>query len=222
MKIHPEGYRIIQVAFTFLTSLNVVVALAFPKWWLFLLIPSIVLFLVVVQFFRIKMRIPQNKDPKSQVLAPADGQVVVIEEVHEPEYFREKRWQVSIFMSLFNMHVNTAPVEGKVVYFKHHPGRYLAAWHPKSSLENERTTVVLENKQGKLLLRQIAGAVARQIRNRFQAGDQVQQGQELGFIRFGSRVDILLPLDAKIQVSIGDRVRFNQTVLAELAAKTAD
>ncbi len=216
MKIHPEGYRIIGFTFTLLTSLNVVVALAFPKGWLFLLILSIILFLVVVQFFRFKMRTPDHSDPQSQILAPADGRVVVIEEVDEPEYFQEKRVQISIFMSLFNMHVNTAPLEGQVVYYKHHPGRYLAAWHPKSSLENERTTVVLENEQGKLLFRQVAGAVARQIRNTFQSGDRLRQGQEVGFIRFGSRVDVLVPTDARIRVSIGDRVRFNQTVLADL------
>jgi len=219
MKIHPEGRRIIQSTFTLLTALNVVVGLAFPKGWLALLIPSVVLFLVVVQFFRYRERQPLDGDPLNQVLAPADGQVVVIEEVEEAEYFQEKRLQISIFMSLFNMHVNTAPLEGQVVYYKHHTGRYRAAWHPKSSLENERTTVVLENARGQLLFRQVAGAVARRIRNTFQAGERVQQGQEMGFIRFGSRVDVLLPLDARIHVSIGDKVRFNQTVLAYLTSQ---
>jgi phosphatidylserine decarboxylase len=149
------------------------------------------------------------------VIAPADGKMVIIEDVEEPEYFKGKRLQLSIFMSPLNVHVNRNPVTGTVKFFKYHPGKYLVAWHPKSSTLNERTTVVVENEAGiPVLYRQIAGAVARRIRWYIKEGDPVVQGQEYGFIKFGSRIDIFLPVGTKVNVNINDKVRGGETVLA--------
>ena len=152
------------------------------------------------------------------VYVPADGKVVVIEETQETEYFNDRRIQISIFMSPLNVHVNRTPFSGEVKYYKYHPGKYLVAWHPKSSTENERSTVVFDNGKQEILLRQIAGAAARRIRTYVEAGQRMVQGQEFGFITFGSRVDVFLPLDADIKVSIGDAVRGNTDVLAVLLA----
>ena len=152
----------------------------------------------------------------SVVLAPADGRVVVIEEAPEREYFRDQRLQVSIFMSPTNVHVNRAPLGGIVNYFRYHPGKYLVAWHPKSSEQNERTTVVIGNGQQEVLLRQIAGAMAKRIVSYFDEGDAVEQGADIGFIKFGSRVDLFLPLSARLEVEVGDKVKGNVTVLARL------
>ena len=180
-----------------------------------LAVASFVLFILVVQFFRIPDRLLTTHD--SQVIAPADGTIVVIEETEESEYFKARRRQVSIFMSPLNVHVNRNPVTGIVRYFKYYPGKYLVAWHPKSSTENERTTVVIQLANGvEVLLRQIAGAVARRIVWYVKEGQPVEQGSELGFIKFGSRVDVFLPLDAEIKVNIGDRTKGGVTVLAEL------
>lgn len=170
---------------------------------------------MVMQFFRNPNRqiiTPSDK----KVFAPADGKVVVIEETMENEYFKDKRLQVSIFMSPLNVHVNRNPISGIVNYIKHHEGRYLVAWHPKSSSENERTTVVIENNGAEVLLRQIAGAVAKRIVNYLEEGETVEQGRDLGFIKFGSRVDLFLPLGTDINVQIGDKVKGNRTVIANL------
>jgi len=150
------------------------------------------------------------------VYAPADGKVVVIEETAENEYFKDKRLQVSVFMSPLNVHVNRNGIGGLVKYFRYHPGKYLVAWHPKSSTENERTTVVIDNGKYEILFRQIAGALAKRIINYLKEGQRITQGSEMGFIRFGSRVDIFLPLNAHIMVNIGDKVFGNQTVIAQL------
>ncbi len=173
-------------------------------------------FLVVLQFFRK----PTRKTPinPNHIIAPADGKVVVIEEVIETEYFKGPRRQVSIFMSPINVHINFNPLSGIVSYFKYHPGKYLVAWHPKSSTENERTTVVTKHENGtEVLFRQIAGAMARRICWFVKEGDIVKQGEEFGFIKFGSRVDIYLPLNAKILVNLEDRPVGGETVIAELA-----
>lgn len=176
---------------------------------------SLILFFLVLQFFRNPRREVSITDDQI-IYAPADGKVVVLEEAHETEYFKDKRLQVSIFMSPLNVHVNRNPLGGEVRYVQHHPGRYLVAWHPKSSTENERTTVVIANESATVLLRQIAGAMAKRIRNYLEEGQQVAQGSEMGFIKFGSRVDIFLPLDAQIEVQIGQQVKGNKTVIARL------
>ena len=172
-------------------------------------------FLTILQFFRNPRRmVPEEAD--HLVYAPADGKVVVIEEAYEPEYFRAKRLQVSIFMSPVNVHVNRNPVSGLVKYNKYHPGKYLVAWHPKSSTENERTTVVIDTGETEILLRQIAGALAKRIKNYLEEGQQVVQGEDFGFIKFGSRVDLFLPLGTRLRVEIGQKVKGNKTVIAEL------
>lgn len=177
---------------------------------------SAILYLIVLQFFRNPV-FTVSKNAK-HIIAPADGKVVVIEEAEEPEYFKGKRKQISIFMSPFNVHVNRMPVEGSISYYKYHPGKYLVAWHPKSSTENERTTVVAKMGNGtEVLFRQIAGALARRIKCYVQQGQKLEQGQEFGFIKFGSRVDIFLPLDAKVTVKIDDVTKGGKTVIAELA-----
>lgn len=176
---------------------------------------SILFYVAFLQFFRSPV-FTVSKNERN-VLAPADGKVVVIEETEEPEYLKSRRRQISIFMSPVNVHVNRMPVGGSISYFKYHPGKYLVAWHPKSSTENERTTVVTRMKSGtEVLFRQIAGALARRIKCYVKEGLSVEQGQEFGFIKFGSRVDIFLPLDAVIRVSIGDGTKGGRTVIAEL------
>lgn len=176
---------------------------------------SVVLYLLVLQFFRSPV-FEINKNPK-HVLAPADGKVVVIEETEEGEYLKGKRKQISIFMSPVNVHVNRMPVGGQISYFKYHPGKYLVAWHPKSSTENERTTVVVKNENGvEILFRQIAGALARRIKWYVEQGQRLEQGDEFGFIKFGSRVDIFLPLDARITVELNQKTKGGRTVIAEL------
>jgi phosphatidylserine decarboxylase len=181
----------------------------------FLAIGSLILFGLIVQFFRNPVRNIPIYD-NHLVYAPADGQVVVIEKVFEPEYFQEERIQLSIFMSPLNVHVNRAPIGGKILYAQYHPGKYLVAWHPKSSTENERTTVVIGDENRSILLRQIAGAVARRIKYYVQKDQLIGQGDEFGFIKFGSRVDVFLPLDAQIQVAIGQKVKGNVDVLAKV------
>ena len=219
MRLHREGYTIMLVTGLVLLALNLL-----AYFYLFsdntiaitlLAVVSLVLFALIVQFFRIPNRILTRHD--TQVIAPADGTVVVIEETNETEYFKERRRQVSIFMSPLNVHVNLNPVSGVVRYFRYFPGKYLVAWHPKSSTENERTTIVIKANNGtEILFRQIAGAVARRIRWYVKEGQAVEQGQEMGFIKFGSRVDVFLPLNAEIKVAIGDRMKGGVTVLAEL------
>ncbi len=177
---------------------------------------GVIFYLIILQFFRNPVFEIQRNE--KQVLAPADGKVVVIEETEETEYLKSKRKQISIFMSPVNVHVNRMPVGGTISYFKYHPGKYWVAWHPKSSTENERTTVVAKMKNGnEILFRQIAGALARRIKWYVKEGQPLQQGDEFGFIKFGSRVDIYVPLNAKITVAIGQVTKGGRTVIAELA-----
>lgn len=215
MKIHQEGRRLLVLLTVILILVNLAVLFYAPGLSIFSGIASLLLFLAVLQFFRHPNRVIQSPDD-NLVYAPADGKVVVIEETYEPEYFQDKRLQISIFMSPVNVHVNRNPISGKVSYFKYHPGRYLVAWHPKSSQENERTTVVIDNGRQEVLLRQIAGAMAKRIKFYLQVGDEVRQGSEMGFIKFGSRVDLLLPLDTKVEVSVGQKVKGNRTIIARL------
>ena len=219
MTIHKEGYTSIALTVLVIFVLNAVVQFYFPsahvvKWFIYIL--SGALFLIILQFFRSpKIRI--ELDEKA-VLCPADGKVVVIEETEESEFLKDKRIQISVFMSPINVHVNRNPIGGVVSYFKYHKGKYLVAWHPKSSTENERTTIAVQNKNGvTVLFRQIAGALARRIVWYVKEGDQVEQGGQFGFIKFGSRVDVFLPLGTKINVEIGEVVKGGRTVLAELA-----
>jgi len=179
------------------------------------LIASIVVFFLVVQFFRVPTRVVRTSD--REIVAPCDGKVVVIEEVVETEYFKGPRRQISIFMSPLNVHINWNPISGVIQYFKYHPGLYLVAWHPKSSTENERTTVVIRTIEGvEVLFRQIAGAAARRIRWYVKEGDKVEQSTEMGFIKFGSRVDIFIPLDAEVKVNLQEKTVGSVTVLATL------
>lgn len=198
-----------------LTVINFLVFQFWPIGQPYVSILSLVFFLLILQFFRNPSREIHVADDKI-VYAPADGKVVVIEQTHEDEYFKDKRLQVSIFMSPTNVHVNRNPISGTVNYFKYHPGKYLVAWHPKSSSENERTTMVIDNGKEEVLLRQIAGALAKRIVAYVKEGDEVNQGADFGFIKFGSRVDLFLPLDAKIEVEMGQKVRGNKTIIARL------
>lgn len=217
MSIHKEGRSFLIVLLIVLLLLNSALNyIRIPELYLyFSYLASSIIFLLVLQFFR-NPSIQININLK-HVLAPADGKVVVIEETEETEYLNERRIQISIFMSPINVHVNRNPVGGVVKYLKYHAGKYLVAWHPKSSTENERTTIVYELKDGlQILTRQIAGAVARRIKYYIKENDEVGQGEEFGFIKFGSRVDVFLPLDAKIKVKIDQTTRGGRTILAEL------
>ncbi len=218
LRIHKEGYTILLASALILAALNIAVHQFWPMPFVFwpLLLVSVVFYLLILQFFRNPVRKIQATD-NNIVYAPADGRVCVIEEAVEEEYFKGKRLQVSIFMSPLNVHVNRNPVSGIVQYFRYHPGKYLVAWHPKSSTENERTTVVYRFGEGtEILMRQIAGAVARRIKWYIGEGDLVEQGADMGFIKFGSRVDLFLPLDAKVEVSMDQQVNGNKTILARL------
>ncbi|MBL7809862.1 MAG: phosphatidylserine decarboxylase family protein [Saprospiraceae bacterium] len=214
-RIHKEGTTILVVTALILVALNVALYLLLPIVFWPVLVLSLVFYGIVLQFFRNPVRMVPDMD-NHLVYAPADGRVCVIEEVFEPEYFKEKRLQVSVFMSPFNVHVNRNPVSGKVNYFRYHPGKFLVAWHPKSSTENERTTVVYDFGQGEILMRQIAGALAKRIRWYIGEGEKVQQGGDMGFIKFGSRVDLYLPLDAKVEVTMDQHVKGNKTVIARI------
>jgi phosphatidylserine decarboxylase len=215
--IHREGHKVLLVAGLILLALNIAVAWVIKDQFTYAVIASISLLALggLAAFFRIPHRelvLDNNK-----VIAPADGKIVVIEEVEEKEYFNDKRIQVSIFMSPANVHVNRAPLAGTVTYQKYHPGKYLVAWHPKSSEKNERNTVVIENEEGiEILIRQIAGKLARKIRWYLNEGDEVPQGAELGFIKFGSRVDLFLPVDTKIEVNLKQKVKGGITVIGTL------
>lgn len=216
MTIHKEGYTSIALTVLVIFILNAFTHYyASDKQWLLwtVYIFSFALFIIVLQFFRHPKRVTSLND--QQVICPADGKVVVIEETVETEYFKDKRLQVSIFMSPVNVHVNRNPVSGVVQYFKYHPGKYLVAWDPKSSTDNERTTVVVENKLGvQVLFRQIAGALARRIVWYVKEGDEVKQGEQFGFIKFGSRVDVFLPVGTPVNVNLGEVVKGGITVLA--------
>ena len=215
--IHREGYKIILLSLIGLVLINWGIATWIPFLWLkyILFIGLWVLFGLILWFFRVPNR--QHRIDADLVIAPADGKMVVMEEVVENEYFQGPRRQLSIFMSPLNVHINRNPIGGKVKYVKYHPGKYLVAWHPKSSEENERSTVVIDNGKHEVLFRQIAGAVARRICYYVHEGDEVEQCAEMGFIKFGSRVDIFLPMDAEVMVKIDQVVRGGQTVLARLS-----
>ncbi|NGF55520.1 phosphatidylserine decarboxylase family protein [Parapedobacter sp. SGR-10] len=217
MKFHKEGYTSLALVVLFIFIINAVAdyydAPEAIKWIIYIV--SAFLFLTIVQFFRspIKRVIPDDH----VVLCPADGKVVVIEETEETEYFNDKRVQVSIFMSPINVHVNRNPVSGIVSFFKYHPGKFLVAWHPKSSTDNERTTIVVKKDNGvEVLFRQIAGALARRIVWYVKENDKVKQGDEFGFIKFGSRVDLFLPVGTDVHVKIGQKVIGGKTVIAKL------
>lgn len=219
MKIHREGYATIAILGTILLLINLVIHFspisANIAWWTTAL--SALFLLFIISFFRLpRLKIAETN--LREVLAPADGRIVVIEETHEPEYFADRRLQISIFMSPANVHVNRTPISGVVKYTQYHPGSYLVAWHPKSSTENERFTSVIENAtvDAEILVRQIAGKLARKISNYLDEGEEVQQGEELGFIKLGSRVDIFLPLGSKVNVTLNQKVRGGKTIIAEL------
>lgn len=214
--IHKEGTATILITILFLLIVNGL-CFAFAKAFLpFLLILSFFFFLLILQFFRNPKRKIESLDDK-KIYAPADGKVVVIEETLENEYFKDKRLQISIFMNPLNVHVNRNPVGGKINYYKYHKGKYLVAWHPKSSTENERTTVVYDNGSNEILLRQIAGALAKRIVAYVEKGQKVTQGEDMGFIKFGSRVDLFLPLGTEVEVNIDDKVKGNKTLIATLS-----
>jgi phosphatidylserine decarboxylase len=213
--IHKEGYKMILGTTVVLSIIGGVVFWLAPSLFPYIAVLLIALFILVVQFFRNPTRTIETFD-NSIIYAPADGKVVVIEEAVETEFFKDKRLQVSIFMNPLNVHVNRNPIGGIVKYYRYHEGKYLVAWHPKSSTENERTTVVISNGKQEILLRQIAGALAKRIIAYVKEGQSVTQGEDMGFIRFGSRVDMYLPLDAKINVSLEQKVVGNKTIIAHL------
>ncbi len=218
MTIHKEGYKSIAIATLGFVLINLCCfySLSFDMpvlcWIIFFATLGLLIF--VISFFRIPDR--KMTEGESAVVSPCDGKVVVIEEVMADEYFTDKRLQISVFMSPLNVHVNRNPVSGEVMYSKYNKGKYLVAWHPKSSTENERHSVVYKTNGKELLVKQIAGAVAKRIVNYLQPGQHVKQNEEMGFIKFGSRVDLLLPLDTKVKVKIGDVVQGGVTVLGEI------
>lgn len=218
MTIHKEGFRTIAISAIVFVLINLLSFYfisyysPFLSWIIF--IATLFLFLFLVSFFRVPLR-TLTLD-KAQVVAPADGKVVVIEEVYDEEYFKEKRLQVSIFMSPANVHVNRNPISGEVVYNKYHKGKYLVAWNPKSSTENERHSVVIRNENGEILVKQIAGALAKRIVNYLKVGQKVDQTAEMGFIKFGSRVDLLLPIGTKLNVQLNEVVKGGVTVIATI------
>lgn len=217
MKIHKEGYRTLIISTAIAATIIIITAfLLMPVypilgWLVFVVTMGLLIFLL--SFFRIPSR--SHTEGDDSIVAPCDGTVVVIEEVQADEYFNDRRLQLSIFMSPLNVHVNRNPVNGEVMYSQYHKGKYLVAWHPKSSTYNERHTVVYKHEGRELLVKQIAGALARRIVNYLKPGDHVKQGEEMGFIKFGSRVDLLLPLDADILVKLNQKVKGGVTVLAK-------
>lgn len=218
MTIHKEGYKSIAIAAILFCVVNLLMFWFFGETllWLCVLVfvVTLILALFIVSFFRIPSRTLTIHD--KQVIAPADGKVVVIEETVDSEYFKEKRLQVSVFMSPANVHVNRIPLSGEVIYNQYHKGKYLVAWNPKSSTENERHSVVIKKGNVQLLVKQIAGAVAKRIVNYLEVGQKVEQGQEMGFIKFGSRVDLLLPVGTKLNVELNQVVKGGVTVIATL------
>lgn len=213
--IHREGYTTLIISFIILALLCYVFKAFIPTVYPYILVLSIGLFLFLVSFFRNPTRIIPQKDDKL-IYAPCDGKVVVIEETNEIGYLKTNTKQVSIFMSPLNVHVNRHPVNGTVEHSEHHHGKFLPAWDPKSSIENERTTVVYDVHNAKIVMRQVAGALAKRIINYAKKGDKAVQGEEMGFIKFGSRVDLYMPLDTEILVAIGDVVSGNRSVIGRL------
>ena len=214
---HKEGHKIILATLVFVVVSVLILDNYIKISWLqtILQIALLVFLILILQFFRNPKRTTILND--NIVVSPVDGKVVVIEEVLENEYFKDKRIQVSMFMSPLNVHVTRYPIGGNILFSKYHPGKYLVAWHPKASTENEHTTIVVENKTfGKVLYRQIAGAMARRIVNYAKQNDKITQGQDSGFIKFGSRVDLFLPLDATINVKLNQKVRGGESIIAQL------
>lgn len=218
MTIHKEGYKSILITAVLFALINLAsfnwLSFNWPiiSWIIFVVTLGLLLF--IISFFRVPNRVLTKGD--NLVICPADGKVVVIEEITDVEYFNDRRLQVSIFMSPANVHQNRNPVSGEVVYNKYHKGKYLVAWDPKSSTENERHSVVLKNEHGEFLVKQIAGALAKRIVNYLSVGQKVNQTDEYGFIKFGSRVDVLLPVGTKVKVELNQVVKGGVTVLAEL------
>jgi phosphatidylserine decarboxylase len=214
INIHREGLKTLSYTGLIGISLWILSLNLFESLSIYVLLLTFIFMTLFLQFFRNpKREIPVSDD--QMVYAPADGKVVVIEEVLDSEFGEEKGKQISIFMSPFNVHVNRIPTSGEVTYLKYHPGKYLVAMSPKSSTDNERMTTIVESPKGKILLKQIAGAVARRIVNYLEKGQKVQQGQEMGFIKFGSRVDVILPIHAQVEVKMGEVVKGNKTVIAK-------
>jgi phosphatidylserine decarboxylase len=217
MKIHKEGYptlvisSIIAAVIILVTLFLIMPAYPILGWILFVATMGLLIFLF--SFFRIPGR--TYTEGEDSIISPCDGTVVVIEEVQPDEYFKDKRLQISIFMSPLNVHVNRNPVSGEVMYSQYHKGKYLVAWHPKSSTENERHTVVVKSGEKEVLVKQIAGALAKRIVNYLKPGDKVRQAEEMGFIKFGSRVDLLLPLDSKVEVKLNQKVKGGISVIAK-------
>jgi phosphatidylserine decarboxylase len=218
MRIHKEGRSILLSASVILLGAYFVLAkqgTMSHRSYVFFMTISALFYAWLIYFFRDPRRVISLQE--ACVLAPADGTIVVIQKVYEDEYLKDSRMQVSIFMSPFNVHVNRNPISGIVKFFKYHPGKYLLAWHPKSSTKNERTTIVVQHTQGaQILFRQIAGFLARRIKSYLREGEHVRQGNEFGFIKFGSRVDVFLPLNTQLKVSLGDKVKGGISLLAEL------
>ncbi len=223
MKFHKEGRASIIIAALVCILIVVVTNYFFgdmPKVMGLALAVSMAIMLLILQFFRSPRR--RMLTMNGSIIAPADGKVVVIEETHDEEYFKGPVTQVSIFMSPLNVHINWYPISGKVVYSKYHPGKYLVAWHPKSSTDNERHSVVIQNEEyGEILVKQIAGALARRIVNYSKEGDAAVQSKEMGFIKFGSRVDLLFPTDANIEVKLEEKPVGGQTIIAHLKKKAS-
>ena len=216
LRIHSEGRILLVLLLVVLTLVTALVFWQFPALGWYAVAVGGLFYLVILQFFRNPVRMVPEEDDNI-IYAPADGKVVVIEETQETEYFKDKRLQVSIFMSPVDVHVNRNPIGGEIKYNAYHPGKYLVAWHPKSSTENERTTMVIDNGSTEILLRQIAGALAKRIKNYVNVGDNVRQGEDFGFIKFGSRVDLFLPLDTKLEVELNQKVKGNKTIIGRLS-----
>jgi len=219
MTIHREGYKTIIIAFLFVAAVLLALndILVNQSWFHYTMYAlGLWFFIMIVRFFRSPQR--EANCGEKVILCPADGKVVVIERTIEPEYFRDERIQVSIFMSATNVHVNWFPIGGEILYYYYHPGKHMVAFNPKASLENERATTVIQAfDHHKILVRQIAGAMARRIKCYPKVGEPVTQGDELGFIKFGSRVDLLLPVDTKLDIKLGQKVTGKQTIIGHLA-----
>ena len=212
---HKEGHKIILITFSIIVTIFLLLDYFSIEYKMYIQLFLIGQLIIVLQFFRNPRRITSFGN--NHVVSPVDGKVVVIEEVYEPEYFKDKRIQVSIFMSPLNVHVTRYPVSGEVLFSKYHPGKYLVAWHPKSSTENERTTIVIKNESSaEILYRQIAGALARRIVNYAKKSSKVNQGEDAGFIKFGSRVDLFLPLNTKINVKLNQKVKGAEDIIANI------
>ncbi|RPH33151.1 MAG: phosphatidylserine decarboxylase family protein [Bacteroidales bacterium] len=219
MRVHKEGYTIITIAFFLILAIDLICYFTIGKIGLYIILaPSLFGLAFILRFFRVPKRNPEIKS--NCIYSPADGEIVTIEEVEETEFLKAKCIQVSVFMSVWNVHINWIPFSGTIKYFKYHPGNFFLAWHPKSSTHNERTSIAVERKDGMtVMIRQIAGFVARRIICYAKEGNSVTQSQQLGFIKFGSRVDLFLPLDSDIKVQLNQKVKGIQTIIAEVKGR---